>query len=226
MNIVDLFFPKRCPFCSARLDAAGEIEGICRECAVKTVKRGRPDVLPHGALKNVLRLYVPLYYAGPAKQAMSRYKFRGESWLAEPFAAILFNYLDSCCAFRDTDVITCVPVSGRRFAERGYDQSRLVAEKVAELAGKPFRKLLERSDDAVTSEANLAERMALRRFSLSSGVIRLSGVRVLLIDDIFTTGSTLCECASLLLSGGAVYVNAACLMSGRQDIFEEKERSA
>ncbi len=67
---------------------------------------------------------------------------------------------------------------------------------------------------------NYAARAAATRFSPIDDSLKLYSERILLIDDIFTTGSTLNECGGILLSMGALYVNAACLMSGRQDIYD------
>ena len=224
--LINLLFPVKCPFCGS-FSGFRQIEkaGMCDKCASLDIFYKKADDLPHGALEKILRLYVPVRYTGTAKKAMIRYKFGGEEWLSKPFAAIMHSYLISNGGYDDIDLITWVPVSAKRFAVRGYDQSRLIAAQLSELSGKPCRKLLLRDNrpsgpSAATVNMNYAARAAATRFSPIDDSLKLYSERILLIDDIFTTGSTLNECGGILLSMGALYVNAACLMSGRQDIYD------
>ena len=222
-----LLFPRKCPFCGRMLRA--ETDQLCDACRKTLFMYGKADELPHEALDRVLRLYVPLRYNGPAKDAMLRFKFGGERWLFEPFAQLLHRYIADNGGYDDIDLITCVPLSAARFAGRGYNQSELVARQLSELSGIPFRTLLSRSAGAnkMTSSENFAGRAAVRRFTYKAGTPPLGDLRVLLVDDIFTTGATLNECAGILLGKGAGYVNAACMMSGRQDIYDAaREESA
>lgn len=217
---LELLFPARCPFCRSVSDPDYlEEHGICPECGKTVFQFKEADELPHGALSCVLKLYVPFRYTGEVKKAMLRYKFGGENWLAEPFARLLYEYLRKNGATDDAELITFVPVSARRLAVRGYDQSALIAKKVGELSGLPVRSLLMRTDRKSTSELNLEERKSRKRFEIKTPGTELANMRILLIDDIFTTGSTLTECAKLLLEHGAGAVDAACMCSGRQDIY-------
>ncbi len=225
--ISKLFFPRKCPFCGRVLRAGAEY--ICAACADTVFMYTRADALPHEALEKVLRLYVPLRYTGAAKDAMLRFKFGGERWIFEPFAGLLHRYLAVNGGYADVDLITCVPISANRFAGRGYNQSELVARRLSELSGIPFRALLVRrtGTGSFTSSENYAGRAAEKRFLYGADAPELKALRVLLVDDIFTTGSTLNECAGILLEHGAGYVNAACMMSGRQDIYDvSREESA
>jgi ComF family protein len=228
--IKNLLFPVKCPFCRRIADPRRiEEAGVCEKCAGLDLFYKKADVLPHEALEKILKLYVPMRYSGEAKKAMLRYKFSGEEWLCGPFATLMHNFLSVSGGYDDIDVITWVPVGGKRFAVRGYDQSGLVARRLSESSGIPFRKLLRRNDgtgNTMTSSRNYALRQAETRFSPLDPSVKLYGSRILLVDDIFTTGSTLNECGGILLSMGALYVNAACLMSGRQDIYDAGEETA
>lgn len=225
-KIIDLIFPPVCPFCGSPAGAFSEYgaDTECPGCRGRLMRYKKADEIPHEALEKVLRLYVPVRYYGLAKQAMLRYKFGQEQWLYKPFSDIMHGFLTDNRGYEDIDIITSVPISKKRYAKRGYDQSRLIARRLSELSGKPYRDLLKRNDRAgamiATSSENYAERNAEKRFSAVNDELELYGLRVLLVDDIFTTGSTLNECAGILLGHGAMYVNAACMMSGRQDIFD------
>ena len=223
-RLIELLFPDKCPFCGRMIRSGGSEEKLyCDNCRDDLIFYEQADTLPHEALDRILRLYVPMRYYSLAKKAMLRYKFNSEEWLYRPFSMIMHRFLSNNGGYDDIDIITCVPVSKKRYAKRGYDQSRLIARKLSELSGKPFRDLLERIDagnkNRVTSAENYAQRAADRRFNALDEGLELYNARILLVDDIFTTGSTLNECGGILLEHGALYVNAACLMSGRQDIY-------
>ena len=111
--------PEKCPFCG-RMTGAQELDGAgsCKKCREELITYRSADELPHEALEKVLKLYVPMRYSGKAKKAMLRYKFGQEEWLCEAFSRIMHNYLSTNEAYEDIDLITCVPVSPKRFAVR------------------------------------------------------------------------------------------------------------
>jgi ComF family protein len=140
----------------------------------------------------------PFLYEGPAREALHRLKFSG--WravaraLAGPMAAV--NEFDA-------DAVTWVPLSGRRRARRGYDQARALAARVGEVLGLPVSPLLVRVRDT----APQARRTGAERRRSMQGAFRSSGraspARVLLVDDVLTTGATAAECARVLRAAGA-----------------------
>ena len=118
---------------------------------------------------------------------------------------------DSRLRHREFDVIAPVPLHPARQRERGFNQAELLAELLAARINVPLKRLLERSRYTTTQTAfDRAERMKNLRdaFHLrkKADVRRL---RVLLIDDVLTTGSTLSECARVLKRAGASSVYAA-----------------
>jgi ComF family protein len=107
-----------------------------------------------------------------------------------------------------------VPLHPRRLRERGYNQSALLARRAAERIGVPVEEALARTRatahqvglDAVARAANVAN-----AFELARGYPHLQGRRVLLIDDVRTSGATLGACAEAARAAGAVWVGAATL---------------
>ena len=106
------------------------------------------------------------------------------------------------------DVVTWVPLARRRRAERGFDQARALARAIARELDLPARRLTRR----VVSTSPQARRTLDERHAAMQGVFATCGhvpPRVLLVDDVLTTGATLAACAEALASGGATVVFGA-----------------
>lgn len=100
------------------------------------------------------------------------------------------------------DLVTWVPASPRRRRQRGFDQGELLARAVARRLGLPVRKFLRRSDDTPQTARALEGRLSGPDFVATGRRVRFSR-RVLLIDDVCTTGATLGSAAAVLRSRGA-----------------------
>lgn len=203
--ILDLLFPPKCPFCGR----VRETQGICPGCE-KALPWTEGDQglrsLPGGTV-----CAAPLWYEDLAREGLLRFKFQGASAAAEPLGELIAQ----CAAERfsgEFDVVTWVPVSRRRLRKRGYDQSRLLAEGACRVWGVKPEQLLRKIQDN-PAQSGLSEAAARRANVL--GVYepvepdKIQGRRVLLVDDVCTTGATLAECARTLRSAGAAQVVCA-----------------
>jgi ComF family protein len=163
---------------------------------------------------------VPLRYKGIAREALLTLKFRGERYVARGLGTILAQ-----CAAEELggefDCVTWVPVSPQRLRERGYDQTQMIAREVARLwETEPLRLLEKHRNNPPQSGLSAAERRAnvLGAYHyVSPGM--LGGARVLLIDDIVTTGATLAECVRTLHEGGAQSVVCAAVASASTESY-------
>lgn len=206
-ELLELLYPTRCCFCH-RLTEHGE--KVCAKC-----RRTLPYI-PIAAQKrrvpHIDACVSPLYYKDTVRQSLLRYKFGGLSFYAEIYADFVVKSIDENKITCDS--ITWVPLSRRRLRKRGYDQAKLLAEAIAALTGIPCEQtLVKRRDNPPQSRT---EKASERRANVA-GVYeafpdaQLGGKRLLLIDDIVTTGSTLSECAAVLRRAGAASVAAATL---------------
>lgn len=211
-RLLDLLFPPRCVFCRRFLEDSEQL--VCPDCLASLPRTGA-EWARSGDDFSVC--CAALYYEGDVRESLHRYKFDGFLHYAEPYGALLAACLSEHLAGR-WDVITWVPVSPRRLRERGYDQAKLLAEATAEELGEDalpaLRKLRHTQRQALTGGAAERRGNVAGAYAVSAPE-NVTGRRVLLIDDIVTTGATLSECARTLRDAGAAEVVCAALARGR-----------
>ena len=210
-QLLDLFFPPKCPFCGKVLDHAG-ICPACEKALPWTEEGAGLRELPGG-----LQCAAPLWYEGKVREGLLRFKFQGARAAAGPLGELVAR----CAAERFSgafDVVTWVPVSRRRLRSRGYDQARLLAESACRLWEVQPEQLLQKITDN-PAQSGLTEEAARRANVLgvyeAAEPERIQGYRILLVDDICTTGATLAECARTLRDAGAADVMCVCAALAR-----------
>lgn len=209
----NLLFPPKCPFCRRILDSPG----VCDTC-----RKELPWTEEHEAVRegtDSLRCAAPLWYEGKVREAILRLKFYGAAATAETLGALMAQ----CAAEHlsgEFDLVTWVPVSRKRRWKRGYDQAELLARAVCRAWGvKPVALLRKTMNNP--AQSGLKEDAARRANVLGVYEMRpgaeVSGRRVLLIDDVCTTGATLTECSKVLREAGADAVVCACVAHARRE---------
>jgi ComF family protein len=223
-TVLDVLFPPRCVACG------GQGSFLCRACR-ETMPRALPPRCPlcwqperrgemcgrcaqaRLAFAGARSLYL---YEGAVREAVHGLKYNHLSALARPMAEVMAGYLEAEAL--PVDLVVPVPLFGRRQRLRGYNQSALLARELSRLGGLPLaeRGLARRRDtppqarsvDAEARRRNVAGAFAADRR-------RVEGRRVLIIDDVMTTGATLDACAQALRQAGAASVWA--LTFARED---------
>lgn len=212
-EILDLLFPPRCAFCR-RLLQKGE-SGMCSVCAVE-LPRTKSGGRQRGDF--VEMCVAPLYYENEVRDALIRYKFDGATAYASVFGRLAAECIRENLSGR-YDLISWVPLSDRRLKDRGYDQAMLIAMAAAlELSDVAAETLKKVANPAPQSQTGSAEK---RRANISGAYEvpdpeLVAGKRILLIDDIVTTGSTFSECARMLGLAGAESV-VCCAVARSRD---------
>lgn len=218
---IDFVFPSVCVHCStAILFSSGH---VCSECleAVEKIEKSCPvcDSELNDGLCTVCadREFYPdrnisiSKFSGVMKSMISAMKFDGKFSIASQLAGMAATRLESESI--DFDMVSFVPMNRKKEAARGYNQSRLIAKGIADIMRKPlFGILSENRESGVQKEYGFNERFfnILGRYSVS-GKKDFKERKILLVDDVFTSGATLNECARLLKENGAaaVYTLAA-----------------
>lgn len=200
---LDLLAPRQCAGCDAWL---GEEELFCPSCDASLI--GQCDSTP---LDDGTPVIAAGAYAGALARAVQRLKYEGRADLAQPLARRLARSVTAACLGRDAIVVP-VPLHFAKLALRGYNQSALVARELGrELGWTTAPRALGRSRDT-SQQAKLgrAERLENVRGSVF-GRERLDGKRVVLVDDVITTGATVRVCADALRNTGATVLAAGAL---------------
>lgn len=211
-GLLDLLFPPRCAFCRKVLKT-GE-RGICSKCEA-SIPRTAYGGEQGGEFFSAC--YSPLFYENEVRESVLRFKFKDLSSYADIYGRLISDCIRENLEGR-YDIITWVPLSERRRKSRGYDQAMLLAMSAALKLDDVAVELLIKHTD-VPAQSGMGD--ASKRRANISGVYKVSDEelvrdkRVLLIDDIITTGSTLSECAKTLRLCGAKEVLCCTLARGR-----------
>lgn len=197
-RILEWVFPRKCVLCRSLLGK--EETDLCRRCRMDQPEYhyGRKKV------SHIADLTAVWMYEGNVRRSIQRYKFNGARHYGEAYGRLLAMRIQR--DLPEADMITWVPISGRRLRKRGYDQVQLLARAVGPELGIPVEPLLEKIRD---NRANSGLKTPAERRANVLGVYKavgqehFRGKRVMLLDDIVTTGATASECARVLLSAGA-----------------------
>lgn len=203
-----LLWPDRCVLCGG-VAAYGEI--CCALCRRDTPLMERP------VLQDGLSIAAVWRYRGRVPAAVARFKFRGDRESGEKMARLMAGAWRELCPGFGADCVTFVPIPPERQKQRGYNQAELLARWVGRELGLPVEPLLRR--EGVLMQHQLST--GFRRRGIHKAFRPLPGAegkadrrRVLLVDDVVTTGGTVRACADQLLDAGAEEVAVLAIAVG------------
>ena len=210
-HLVQLLFPPKCVLCGKLLQK--DETDLCHTCRIEAPYYRNTKRKPQ-FLDSVAAIW---YYEGTVRSSILRYKFRGRRSYADAYGRLLAMALQK--EELEFDLITWIPISRMRKWKRGYDQVELVARAAGrELGLEPVPTLKKvRHNRPQSGIHGKAERRANVLGAYKSLGRSVSGQRILLLDDILTTGATASEAARVLKTAGAAEVHCAVVAAAGKD---------
>ena len=206
-NFIPFFYPSRCPYCFEIIE---KDEYACKKCI-----EDMPVCGVFQGVKGGYRCCAPFVYDGKFKNALLLFKFKRKKQYAKAFARVMYEQIQKSYPNYVFDYITYVPMHRKDKRSRGFNQSQLLAKELSKLMNigcfptlikikrtKPQHKL--EGHDRLT---NLKGAFKIVDKSL------IKGRKILIIDDVVTTGSTLSECSKTLDKGKPAQICCATLLS-------------
>ena len=203
--LLRLLFPPKCVLCQKLLERGQD--DLCPVCRQNTREFSY-------AKKNISFIagWTALwYYEGNVRDSLMRFKFSGRRSYAASYGKLLAMRLLKD-EMADFDILTWVPISAKRLQKRGYDQVQLLADAVGqELGTAPvatLSKVRHNAPQSSLSNADARRANVLGAYRVNDPAL-IQGKRILLLDDIVTTGATVSECTRTLMTAGAKEVFVA-----------------
>ena len=192
-RLASLFMPPECVGCGHQ----GAV--LCRRCRFGILATSAVEVPDRSHREPV---YAAAPFAGTVRDIVTGLKYRNRRDAARVLARLIAERID----LGPVDLVTWAPTTDRRARRRGFDQAELLARELARLVGVPSRRLLFRRHGPAQTGRSRAERMALDADSAFRGHSRRQGLRVVVVDDVVTTGSTLHAARESLWAAGVADV--------------------
>lgn len=232
---VDLVFPRNCTLCSSALDEA-QAGVICRGClaGARVIEPpfcgrcglpfdGAPSAIErcghcHDRAFAFDRAVAACRAAGPVREAIHRFKYQRQMYfaghLAEWIVGAAWRWID----WSEVDLVVPVPLHPRKQRQREFNQAVVLARAVGQATGCAVADgvLRRRRDTATQTHLTAPDRAKNLKGAFGAGarIGLASGQRVVLVDDVFTTGATLDGCAKVLRDGGAETITALTVARG------------
>ena len=221
-DFIGLFFPNTCLTCSKPLVVSEKF--ICLDCfmslpVVPRTECGESDLIERFALFPeviIARSFLVFRSNGPVQQLIHAFKYQGNQQLAVHLGKLIFTENPAFFHERQWDGIIPVPLHRSKFRKRGYNQSEMLAAGFSEVSGIPVL-----TDQVVRVKKTRSQTGKSRseRWQSMQNIYRLSahfsgqGQRLILIDDVVTTGATISGLIEALLAGGVSEIGVVCLAS-------------
>mgnify|MGYP000079276889 CR=1 FL=1 len=209
-RILSFIYPKRCAFCGnvSKLHICDECrenlpiisKSICRRCGCEK------ELCSCGPVYNSYKECIaPFYYEGPAKKAVYCLKFKKVPENAHILSSYMISSIERYYHSKNFDCVTAVPAHIINKFKRGYNQAEILARYISKAINLPYikRGLIKTKITKHQKNITMLDRLSNINGAFRKGKFDFTGKRVLLVDDVKTTGATLNECAKVLKNAGA-----------------------
>ena len=234
-SIINLLYPPLCLVCGRRDELRDQV--LCTTCLRKLKKRLPPFCVRCGrqlpgdprikascddCKKDTLyfdRAFSVFYYNGILKDLVHNFKYKKMTSLAQEFARLAVDFIKDHGIAKNTDMVLSIPMHSKRLFKREINPSHILAKAIAKKLRLDYsgRLLKKTKNTAAQSRLSRSERIENLKgsFSLRKNTRAcVKNKKILIVDDLFTTGSTVNECARLLKEANADYVEVVTLARG------------
>ena len=205
-KILNLIFPQVCGICEKITPKL-----LCNKCKILLEKEKYFNIDDYSQ-DNTKYFDEHIYlfkYQGLIREKIIEYKFNERAYLYKTFVNFWLNDKNTCRIFSNYDIIIPVPIHKKRKLERGYNQTELIAKAIANQTRLKLEKnvLLKQKNIVSQSSLNKNDRKQnVKNAFIVNNIEKVINKKILLFDDIYTTGSTVNECAKILKRAGAKQV--------------------
>ena len=196
--VINLIYPNVCGICDKLCD-----DDICKKCEIKLndISKIKIDRYTNKYFKKHLYIFK---YEGIIKERLIKYKFNEKNYIYKAFVKFMLKNKKICDFLKNYDIIIPVPIHTKRRMERGYNQSALIAKEIS----KEIQKI-DYLEDVLIKKINNKPQSTKNKSERKNNVIgayymknkeKINNKKILLLDDIYTTGNTVNECCKILQS--------------------------
>lgn len=200
-QILNIIYPQTCGICEKISK-----QPICKKCETSINELLQYKINNYSDKDFTRHLYL-FKYTGIIREKIIQYKFQDKAYLNEMFVNFVVKNKKICGFFENCDIIMPVPISKNRKKARGYNQTELISRKIAnEIENLVFEPcILKKVKDIIPQSTLTREK---RKENVKNAYIvvneeKIQGKNIVLLDDVFTTGSTVNECSRVLKVAGA-----------------------
>ena len=180
---------------------------LCNKCKIRLEKNALNKIENYKNNSSFFDEHIYLFqYDGEIRDTILKYKFNEKSYIYRTFLEFIKNNEKICAQIKKYDIIMPVPISKKRFSARGYNQSSLIAKNFANMLNLEYTEkvLIKFKDNKPQSEMKQDTRKSnVKGVYKVISKEKINNKKVLIVDDIFTTGSTVDECAKVLKENNA-----------------------
>lgn len=216
-NLFDFFLPRFCPGCNSKLDI--DKAPVCRDC-ISSMHRVAETRLAFEynkkfAGKKLITDFVSLYEFEKGKELQNilhSFKYQNRFLIGRYFGQLLYSSFKEKIDLWKIDFLIAVPLHHLKKAERGYNQSDYIVKGISSVSGihvKNFHLKRQRYTESQTTKSKTERLMNMADAFKPKKEEQLINKRILLVDDVITTGATISECAKALSEKGVDKIFAA-----------------
>ena len=200
-----------CCGCGKRI-SAGDAFAVFKRTALCNECRSKFDDIPPNSTFEGSDYYdfsvSPFFYDGLYRDIFLKFKFSGFYTYGDILGMAAVEYFANSCGFSEYDCIVPVPLSAKRLRERGFNQTDILFKYISRTLNVPMMNYLERTKHRPAQSTLTGLDRINNIKNVFEAVKPLSGMKIIIADDVLTTGSTINECARVLKEAGAASVCA------------------